>query len=143
MGLLRYRSRKQYDPYAARSGDITKLENHDTLIASITYSGGVAETRTENILTVPKDFIAHIVGLSYFFNPSSGLTDTSIKVDGKPFHYVDWNTTDIVNSEEYEFEQAPIATGNITCTFTCGAGGLTAGVTIRYVLEPTARGYLV
>lgn len=141
MGLLRGRSRKRFDPFEARTGEVVRTEAHAALLA--TYSATVgAGTSTTTILTVPTGFIARVVAASASYDPSGLVENSSIKVDGTPFYLLESGTARWTDNTEFEFEQAPRAANTITFTQTNSAG-TSYTIVVRYVLEPASGGYLV
>jgi len=142
MGLLTGRSRKQYDPFKGRSGDLQLIEQHETLFA--TFDDSVASgVGSQTILQVPSGYYARIVGVTYFFDVGgSGVTYGYILVDSNKFIVLPLDVASVSELVEYEFEQAPRASNNVQLQYNTPSGG-TFTVTLRYVLEPTSRGYLV
>jgi len=149
MGLLTGRSRKQYNPFKGRSGEVVLEERHDTVLLNYTLTAS-SGTQAFTMLQVPEGFSARILKYSMLVNQSPGSTDFyELRIDGNRLARIiiagiaapDGQTV----SEQFTFEDAVSATNTIQIYVDQDPTPLMHNVTveIHYVLEPTSRGYLV
>jgi len=142
MGLLRGKSRKQYDPFLGRSGDVVQREHHETYYASFDQNVG-AGTATATLLNVPANYYVRVLGITYFFDVGgTGINYANISYDTVKTYFLPLDVASAQDSIEYEYEQSPKVSSNISFEYSTPSGG-TFNIAIRYSLEPTARGYLV
>lgn len=141
MGLLRGRSRKRFDPFEARTGEVVKSERHDAVLSSGTITTLGAGTTDTTILAVPTGQTARLLEVNTRTN-SATANRYRVLMDGTRLLFADVAALPFTTTEKYQYEDAPRANGTISISFDTG-GIASLDWVIRYTLEPASGGYLV
>lgn len=139
-GLLSGPSRKQYDTFTTRTGDVVKPEKHN----SITVIGSLGPgTDTFNFYTVPTGKEVRILYLNVLYR-GGGEFFIGFTYGGSDIPLIQFSTAAGVKAFDnvsFIYENAPVVKEGGILKMAQGLGSSTSEGTIIYVEESIAGGY--